>query len=115
MAEIKRKILDHIQEYWIDVPIPRQVCHGRKGELNNNKNEGHNSYLNNVLKKRHPSPAKFNVAIVKELTMAETTLRRFQNGAECMVRAEYKKLFERSKKLNKLYSTMDHLEYLSRM
>ena len=105
-----------IQNYWIDGPIPPQVwnCHSRKGDLTNNNNEGHNSY-NNAIKETHPSPAKFTVAIVKELTMAETTLRRFQNGAERMVRAEYKKLNKRRKNLKKLYSTMDRLEYLSRM
>ena len=75
MAEIKRKILDHIQEYWIDGPLPCQVCRGRKGDLTNNKNEGHNSYFNNALKKRHPSPAKFNVAIVKMLKITETIVQ----------------------------------------
>ena len=116
-AEFKKKFLDHIQNYWIDGPIPPQVwnCHSRKVDLTNNNNEGHNSYLNNAIKETHPSPAKFTVAIVKELTMAETTLRRFQNGAERMVRAEYKKLNKRRKNLKKLYSTMDRLEYLSRM
>ena len=32
------------------------------------------------------------VAIVKELIMAETTYRRFQNGAKREVRGEYRKL-----------------------
>ena len=64
-AEYKKKFLDHIQNYWIDGPIPPQVwnCHSRKVDLTNNNNEGHNSYLNNAIKETHPSPAKFTVAM----------------------------------------------------
>ena len=83
-AKFKRKFLNYIQDNWIDGSIPPQVwnCHSRKVDLTNNNNEGHNSYLNNVLKELHPSPTTLAVAIVKELTMAETTFRRFQNGAK---------------------------------
>ena len=116
-AEFKRKFLNYIQDNWIDGSIPPQVwnCHNRKVDLTNNNNEGHNSYLNNVLKELHPSPTTLAVAIVKELTMAETTFRRFQNGAKREVRREYRKLNIRRKVLKNNYPTMDRLQYLSRM
>ena len=83
-AAFKEKFLNHIQEYWVDGPIPPQVwnCFRRKVDLTNNNNEAYNNYLNNAIKETHPSPATFVVAIVKELTMAETTLRKVKNGGD---------------------------------
>ena len=60
-AEFKRKFLNYIQDNWIDGSIPPQVwnCHSRKVDLTNNNNEGHNSYLNNVLKELHHTSCSY--------------------------------------------------------
>ena len=77
--------------------------------------ESHNNYLNKALKETHPSPANFTVCIVKELTMAETTLRKVKNGACRIIRKEYRKLNKRRKNLKAIYSTLGRVEYLKKI
>ena len=77
--------------------------------------ESHNNYLNKALKETHPSPANFTVCIVKELTMAETTLRKVKNGACRIIRKEYRKLNKRRTNLKAIYSTLGRVEYLKKI
>ena len=116
-AAFKEKFLNHIQQYWVDGPIPPQVwnCFRRKVDLTNNNNEAYNNYLNNAIKETHPSPATFVVAIVKELTMAETTLRKVKNGGERVIQKPYRLLNRRRKNVKKLYTSLNRLEYLSKI
>ena len=113
----KEKILKYVRDIWVDGQIPPQVwnCFHRKVDLTNNNNESHNNYLNNALKVVHPTPAKLTVALVKELTLAETTLRKVKSGSERVVKKAYEKLNKRRESLKKLYHKMDRIEYLSQI
>ena len=113
----KEKILKYVRDIWVDGQIPPQVwnCFHRKVDLTNNNNESHNNYLNNALKVAHPTPAKLTVALVKELTLAETTLRKVKSGSERVVKKAYEKLNKRRESLKKLYHKMDRIEYLSQI
>ena len=115
--EFKDKLLTYIRQYWIDGPVPPTVwnCFHRKVDLTNNNNESHNNYLNNALQVSHPSPAKLTVALVKELTLAETTLRKAKSGAERVIKDTYKKLNRRRENLKKMYHNMERVEYLTQM
>ena len=87
----KEKIFQYVRDYWVDGQIPPQVwnCFHRKVDLTNNNNESHNNYLNNAINVAHPTPAKLTVALVKELTLAETTLRKVKSGSERIVKKAY--------------------------
>ena len=76
------------KDFWVNGPIPPQVwnCFQRKVDLTNNNNESHNNYLNEALKKVNPTPAVLTVALVKELTLAETTLRKVKSGNKRVVK-----------------------------
>ena len=113
----KEKILQYVRDYWVDGQIPPQVwnCFHRKVDLTNNNNESHNNYLNNAINGAHPTPAKLTVALVKELTLAETTLRKVKSGSERIVKKDYQKLNKRRESLKKLYHKMDRVEYLSQI
>ena len=79
--QFKDTFLNHIKEYWVDGVYPPQVwdSFSRKVVLTNNNNEAHNNYLANAVKEAHPSPATLTVALVKELTMAETKFRKVKS------------------------------------
>ena len=113
----KEKILQYVRDYWVDGQIPPQVwnCFHRKVDLTNNNNESHNNYLNNALNVAHPTPAQLTVALVKELTLAETTLRKVKSGSERIVKKTYQNLNKRRESLKKLYHKMDRIEYLSQI
>jgi hypothetical protein len=115
--EFKEKILKYVRDYWVDGQIPPQVwnCFHRKVDLTNNNNESHNNYLNNALKEAHPTPAKLTVALVKELTLAETKLRKVKSGANRVLKKTYEKLNKRRDNLKKMYHKMDRIEYLSQI
>ena len=116
-AAFKKKFLEYIQQYWIDGQVPPQVwnCFSRKVDLTNNNNESHNNYLNSALKETHPSPANFTVAIVKELTLAETKWRQVKSGKERKVKKTYQKMNRKRTNLKKMYSSLDRIEYLAKM
>ena len=115
--EFKDKFLTHIYEYWVNGVYPPQVwnCFTRKVDLTNNNNESHNNYLANAVKESHPSPATLTVALVKELTMAETKYRKVKSGAKRILKPRYQELNLRRNNLRKLYSQMDRIDYLSQM
>ena len=89
--EFKEKIFQYMKDYWIDGVYPPQVwnCFHRKVDMTNNNNESHNNYLNNAVKEAHPSPATLTVALVKELTLAETKYRKVKSGARRVVKKTY--------------------------
>ena len=68
----KDKMLKYVDDFWVNGPIPPQVwnCLHSKVDLININNESHNNYLNESLKKTHPTPSVLTVALVKELTLA---------------------------------------------
>ena len=115
--EFKDKILNYVKDYWVNGQIPPQVwnCFYRKVDLTNNNNESHNNYLNNAIKESHPSPASLTVALVKELTLAETKYRKVRSGAKRVVKKTYQNLNERRDNLKKMYRKMDRLDYLSQV
>ena len=87
----KDKFIGYVRDYWVNGVIPPQVwnCFHRKVDLTNNNNESHNNYLNNALKEAHPSPAVLTVALVKELTLAETKLNKVKSGSQRVVKKTY--------------------------
>ena len=113
----KEKILCYIKDYWVNGVIPPQVwnCFHRKVDMTNNNNESHNNYLANAIKESHPSPATLTVALVKELTLAETKYRRVISGAERVLKKKYLDLNKRRENLKKMYHKMDRFEYLSQI
>ena len=115
--DFKNKFLKYVSEYWLNGQIPPQVwnCFHRKVDLTNNNNESHNSYLNNTLKEAHPSPATLTVALVKELTLAETKLRKVKSGAKRILKQRYQDLNVRRNNLKKMYYKLDRIEYLSQV
>lgn len=113
----KEKIIGYIKEYWIHGVIPPQVwnCFHRKVDLTNNNNESHNNYLANAIKESHPSPATLTVALVKELTLAETKYKKVLSGAERVLKKKYLDLNKRRDNLKKMYHKMDRIDYLSQI
>ena len=93
----KEKFLGYVRDFWVNGVIPPQVwnCFHRKVDLTNNNNESHNNYLNNAVKEAHPSPAVLTVALVKELTLAETKLNKVKSGSQRVVKKIYLKLNNR--------------------
>ena len=115
--EFKDKFLGHVKDYWVNGVIPPQVwnCFYRKVDLTNNNNESHNNYLANAIKVAHPSPAVLTVALVKELTMAETKYNKVLSGAERIVKKKYLDLNKRRENIKKMYHKIDRIDYLSQM
>ena len=113
----KDKFIGYVRDFWVNGVIPPQVwnCFHRKVDLTNNNNESHNNYLNNALKEAHPSPAVLTVALVKELTLAETKLNKVKSGSQRVVKKTYLNLNNRRDNIKKMYHKMDRLEYLSQM
>ena len=115
--EFKEKIFQYMKDYWIDGVYPPQVwnCFHRKVDMTNNNNESHNNYLNNAVKEAHPSPATLTVALVKELTLAETKYRKVKSGARRVVKKTYMDMNKRREELKKMYHKMDRIDYLSQI
>ena len=115
--EFKEKFLNYIQEYWVDGVYPPQVwnCFRRKVDLTNNNNEAHNSYLAHAVKEAHPSPVTLTVALVKELTIAETKVRKIKSGAKRVLKQKYKDLNTRRDNLKSMYNSLERVEYLSQI
>ena len=113
----KDKMLKYVEDFWVNGPIPPQVwnCFHRKVDLTNNNNESHNNYLNEALKKAHPTPAVLTVALVKELTLAETTLRKVKAGNKRIVKKKYEDMNKKRDNLKKMYHQMDRLDYLEQL
>ena len=117
ITAFKKTFLEYIQQYWIDGQVPPQAwnCFSRKVDLTNNNNGTHNNYLNSALKETHPSPANFTIAIVKELTLAETKWRQVKSGKERKVKKTFQKMNRKRTNLKKIYSSLDRIEYLAKM
>ena len=115
--DFKNKFLGYVKDYWLDGVIPPQVwnCFHRKVDLTNNNNESHNNYLNNAIKEAHPSPAVLTVALVKELTLAETKYNKVKSGSQRVLKKKYSDLNQRRENIKKMYYKMDRIEYLSQM
>ena len=115
--EFKEKFLNHIQEYWVDGVYPPQVwnCFRRRVDLTNDNNESHNNYLAHAIKEAHPSPATLTVALVKQLTIAETKVRKIKSGARRVLKQKYKDLNTRRDNIKSMYHTLERIEYLSQI
>ena len=115
--EFKEKFLENIKEYWVNGVYPPQVwnCFRRKVDLTNNNNEAHNKYLADAVKEAHPSPATLTVALIKELTMAETKLKTVKSGARRVLKKKYRDLNSRRENLKSMYQDMNRIEYLSQI
>ena len=103
MEKFQKTILDYIDKSWVNGPLdPRIWCvFYRHEDLTNNNSESHNSWFMNLLGEKHANPHFVLRAVVKALTMAETTYREWKSSTSKPLNNKYKKLSDKREECKK--------------